>query len=531
MLPTLPTGYQEANYESLVRFLPGRWFHNLESKTSPLYPLLWGLAGVFAYLRLSYERSLNAAIPMLSGGPWLSLHLQSIGLKRLPTETDETAKDRYLWEFKPTRNTRSGELAALAHYMGLQPPQIRLETDRASGKFGQFRVVIDSETKPWGEVDYSFLGEFVSSYVANGIIPSVDARLQCLIYQSLPAWQFHDQFPMSWNIQGPLWERRSFVDPLRLPFARNLITQVSAPEWRGNRDRLYQMYLDGLVDAPGAVFLYLSDEGHCPHLLTDYDLQLTTADINQTFPPRPWAVDGFKFNNQLPRFGPSSATGLFAPFLDVPDGPLTDITNEIIVDLPELHEIFTPFPGDSEVQNESVVHYYGLDFTRYRVTKFFDVALPAADPAFISPQLQLMQSGPWRLLLTEGSSRWGDFPPQGSEMAAIPFSTLNPSSVWWTDESGDARSVTPLWDGEAVYLAIEFLLPKGMERTIRELELQLNGARVEYRRLSLPIDEAINTGFIFKVKGSGVAIVPYTALEDGVNALLTENGKQLLLEG
>ena len=145
-LPALPPNYQQQAYEALERSLPGKWFIGLPAKTSPLYPLLWGLAGVFAQARVTSEAVLKNSIPSLSSGPWLSLHLLGIGLTRKPTETDASARERYTWEFKPTRNTRAGELAALQRFTGLQPPTLRLEGDRSRSKYGQFRVVVEDVT-------------------------------------------------------------------------------------------------------------------------------------------------------------------------------------------------------------------------------------------------------------------------------------------------------------------------------------------------------------------------------------------------
>lgn len=503
-LPGLPDHYQQAAYEQMTRHLPRKWFHGLADQTSALYPLLWGVAFALAHVRNSFEQAARAAIPYLSGGPWLSLHMRSIGLERRTTETDESGRDRYQWEFRPTRNTRAGQLSALEHFLNLAPPVLRLETDRAAGKLGQFRIVLEDRTQPWAELDYSFVGEFIRRYVTNGILPSVDIQLQCLIYQALPAFQFYDQFPTSYTTQGTLWERPAFISPLRLDFARNLITQVSAAEWRSERDRLLQLAEDGRSQAPGAVFLYLSDPGSCPYLLCDYDLELTTEDIEQTFPARPWEVDGWHFYDGFPKFAPSTAVGFIAPFFEVPDNPLVQAATPL--PLPELHEIpaYQPFPGETQTLLSEVIYYKGLDFTRFQVVSFFPVSPSNPDPEFTSPNLDLMKSGPWELALTEGDPRWGNFPPQGSTLTGAVFATLTPASIWWTDSSGDARSFTPLWDGVAVYLAIEFLLPKGGDRTIREAELTVDGDRVNYRRFGLSIDSRINTGFVFRVRGIGV---------------------------
>jgi hypothetical protein len=498
-LPNLPDGYQQSVYDSLVNNLPGKWFHQLDTQESPLHPLLWGVAGSLGHVRLSYERALEAAIPMLSAGPWLSLHLKSIGLERGNNETDDKAKERYEWEFKPTRNTRAGELAALSRFTGLKPPKLRLEGDRSTGKLGQFRIVLDAKDQPWREVDYSFLGDFISRYVSNGIIPSLDARLQCLLYVPFEEWQFSDQFPMSWNVQGPVWERPSFTSPLTLPFARNLVTQVSAPEWRGDQDRLRKLFIDGLAEAPGALFLYLSDEGHCPNLLAEYDLQLSSSDLAQTFPPRGWDVDGWHFYHEFLFYGPSIASRTTAPFFSVALPSTFYIPPFPPIPLPDLLESEAIEGGTKEV-----LHYQGLDFTRYKVTEFFETTLPATGPEFTSPRLRAMCEGAWQLALTEGDDRWGNTPPQGSILTGEIFALLNPESVWWTDSTGEDRAIAPLWDGEAIYFGVEFILPKGSDRIIREVELRLNGDRLDYRRLSLPITAEISTGFVFKVKGFGV---------------------------
>lgn len=501
-LPTLPPGYQDAVLDGIVRSLPGKWFHGIERGDSPILPLLRGLSFSLAHVRMSYENALNASIPMRSGGPWLSLHLQGIGLRRDVNETDAEAKIRYQWEFKPTRNTRAGELAALKHYLGLEAPYVRLESDRAAGRFGQFRIVVDYDSKPWDEVNLSFVGPFIRRYVSNGIIPSVDIRLKCLLFVQFPAWQFYDQFPVSWNIQGPIWERRGFINNLRLNFSRNLVAQVSDREWRAGRDRLLQLYTDGRAEGPGAAFLYLSDEGSCPYLNADYALQLNSPDINETFPPQPFAVDGFTFRDTLIRFGDIQAFSTDAPFFEVPPQPLVlDILNPSLP-IPALSDLF-PFPS-AEVGGGTALLYRGLSFSQLKVTQFFEPESATTTESYSNPQLDLMRSGPWTIALTEGDPSWGNFPPAGSTLTGTPLAILSPESVWWTDAEGKARSWTALWDEEeqAVYFGCEFILPKGAPRTIREVELRLNNSRVHYRRVAVPIDDRVNLGLMFKVKGA-----------------------------
>lgn len=506
-LPPLPHGRQQAVKEHLIRSLPGRWFHGIERGDSPLLPLIDGLATVLAYVWLAWERSVDAAIPRRSSGPWLSLHLKSIGLRRKSDESDESAKLRYEWEFRPTRNTRSGLLAALSFFMQLAPPVVRLETDRVLGRFGQFRFVVRDESRPWSEVDFSFIGDAVRRFVANGIIPSLDVKLQCLLVQRLEPWRFRDQLPMSWNIQGPIWERRSFISAVRLPFARATIAQVSVAEWRTSRDRLLSLHTAGIGDGPGAFFLYLSDTGQCPYLLAEYDLNLVTQNLDQTFARRRFLVDGHHHHDQLVSIGPSIAAGFNAPFLSVPPSPFF-IEPLVAQGIQELHEISPGFPGVEQSLDFEVLRYKGLKFSTLKIKKFL-VTSPPSEVRYASPELQLMRIGPWTLALTEGDPEWGNFPPQGATLVGSPFRELQPKSIWWTDVTGEMRYWEAEFypDSQSIYLAMEFILPRGQGRTIRELELRLNGNRVHYRRFSLPIDTRINTGFLFRVRGYGINTV------------------------
>lgn len=521
-LPTLPDTYQEDTYAGLLRHLPNNWFHELTDREGALYPLLWGLAGVLAQTRVAYEEAQKAAIPMTSGGPWLSLHLKSIGLDRAIYETDEQAKERYQWEFKQTRNTREGLLRTIAHRTGLEPPQIRLEGDRADGKTGQFRIVIDDRDQPWTEVDLGFVGELIRRYVANGIIPGLRTRLQCLLAQPLPPWQFYHQFPTSYTTQGPIWERPAFTTNLRLDFSQNLFAQVSDVEWRENRDRLRKLHSDSLSGgAPGAFFLYLSDPGECPYLVCDYQLNLVTTDPDATFPDRQWFPDGYQFHFDFPKL--IQVQGDFiAPFLEVPQGPLAQAATP--VPLTSLENL-PNWIGSTSQGSDRVTEYRGIDFSRLQITGFADTAPPSGLPAHNSPELTAMRSGPWQLAIGAGDVRWGNFPPQGNNFVSVP-TVLEPASIWWTDEAGDARSPSAIFDGENVYLAIEYFMSAGQARTIREVELRLQGQRINYRRISLPVDEDVNVGLIFKVRG--VLTPPTTPTLPSVSSLLAQSGVRLL---
>lgn len=512
-LPPLPPQYQQDAYEQIVRLLPGQWFHQLDTGRSPLLPLLNGVARSLAYLRYAYDNAQNASIPSTSGGPWLSLHLEGIGLTRLQGETDEQARLRYEWEFKPTRNTREGELLALSNAFGLEPPRIRIEGDRRLGRFGQFRLVLDDQTKPWAEIDYTFLGPFLRRYVTNGITPSLDARLQCLIFAPLPAWQFHDQFPPSWNILGPLWERPTFVTPNRLPFARNLIAQVSAPEWRSERDRLMQLFQDGSGDVPGAMFLYLSDPGHCPNLLAEFDLEIDAFDLDGLIPQQGIQIDGWQFYDQFPREA-ATQSNLLAPYLEVPAFQVVQAFPQLNV--PEITQIIN-MPSADDLLGVALT-YAGLDFSRLRVERFLDAPL-TEDPDLDGGYYQLFTQGPWELRISTGLAAWGNFPPLGTAFVGTEFKRMSPSAVWWSDEAGNGRSPRPIRDADGnIYLHLEFLCEASEEKTLREAELLLDGYRVNYRRFALPVNEGLNNGFIYRVKGLGTTEV--TALDLGNGDIL-----------
>lgn len=518
-LPNLPSGYHEQALEVLRRNLPGQWFQAICSPESRIYPLLRGVAFALAHLRYSYEQALNAAIPATSAGAWLSLHLQSIGLVRRSGETDAAALVRYQQEFAQTKNTRSGLLRTLSSITGLSAPQIRLETDYRFGRFGEFRVVIDAKTVPWNEVDLGFIGDFLRRFVANGISPSLNAEMQCLLYQQARYWRFSDSFPPR-NITGPWWERRNFISIYSLPNARNLIAQVSVSEWASQRDRLEAIYQNGRVDgAPGAFLLYLTDAGQCPYIEAEYSINLSVEDSQGALPDLKSRVDGIRFDNQLPSFLPIQGGNLLAPEFASPVPALG-----VVIPLPTvaLAELVLPpeISGDSQ---QRALLYYGKSFTRWQVTEVYESQTP---PTVVqSPELVLMQSGPWELVITEGDASWGDIPPQGSALVGTPIATLDPKTVYWTDYVGDRRESGPVWDAsqQAVFMAAEFMLPSGTARTIRELELRLDGERVAYRRFSLRVPENISFALLFRVAGLPLQ-TQYLFLGDGVQLLALGGG-------
>jgi hypothetical protein len=502
-VPVLPEGRQEQQLEAIVRNLPNNWFHELAERKGALYPFLWGIAGALAYAQGAYDGAQDAAIPMRSFGAWLSLHLKSIGLDRLPTETDAKAKERYRREFLPTRNTRAAQLDTIAYYTGLEAPQVRLEGDRSSGKAGQFRIVLADQNQPWEDTDLSFVGDLIRRYTANGISPSFNAQLKCLIAGALPAWQFYTQFPTSYTTQGAIWERPAFETPARFDFAQNLFVQATDDEWREQRSRLRKLYSDArAANAPGEFFLYLTDPYSCPYLECDYSLDLITLNPEIVFPDRPALLDGYRFEMDFPKSVPIAAD-FTAPFLSVPATSLLFLPN-IVLPLPSL--IASDESLTQAGEGKLLVEYQGVDFSRLEILSFAEPDPLSDDPKYTSAKLTAMRSGNWQLAIGEGDPRWGNFPPRGDTFVSTPIAILDPASIWWTDADGNTRSPFSLFDGNCVYLAIEYCLPAGTERTIREIELKLQGQRVSYRRFNLPIDEDIHAGFIFKVRGTGISV-------------------------
>jgi hypothetical protein len=266
--------------------------------------MLQGLASALMYLHVSTDAAIDNAIPMTAEGIWLTLHLLSIGLERGADQPDESARKDYQFEFLPTRNTYDGMLRWLSYKSGLEPPTLRLESDYGAGRYGQVRVVVDDENLDWDSIQFGWVGSLVGRIIANGIIPGVDVRLHCLQQSPLLPWTFADQLPAYGSpVLGPLWERRSFTDALRLDESRSLFAQVTGEEWKQDRSRLRRLHSESTQEglAPGSIFVYLTDYKECPYLLADYGIPLEVEQINPRLGLRPWDVDGFKFWDGFPR--------------------------------------------------------------------------------------------------------------------------------------------------------------------------------------------------------------------------------------
>jgi hypothetical protein len=491
-LPVLPPEYESQALEVLLRTLPGQWFQSICTAQPRIYPLMRGMALAIAHARYSVEQSLNAAIPATSEGAWLSLHLQSIGLQRRSGETDAQALVRYQQEFSQNKLTHAGLQRAIEALTGLQSPQVRLETDHGAGQYGQFRVVIDAQTLPWDAVDIGFLGDFIRNFVAAGITPSLSANLQCLLYQRFTHWRFSDAFPPN-NLSGPVWQRRRFISAYSIANSRNLVAQVTLDEWREKRDRLESLYQQGRQDAPGSFFVYLADPGECPYLRAEYRFNRLPADAG-TFGDRNPIIDGIRFSDMLPGYARIAGTLVIAPDTLTPVPPYNGVIAPYAQPAPPIE---SPPIGQSD---RTALVYRGRSFTRWQITGFRDAETSAQTP-IASPGLELARTGPWELIVTEGQPAWGNSPPQGTTLEGLPIGGAPlPGRSWWVDADGNAEN-QPVWDSAALsyHLAVEFVLPKAIDRTIREMELRLDGVRVQYRRTIMPIDETTNFGALFLV--------------------------------
>lgn len=513
-LPNLPAEYESQALDVLTRLLPGQWFQAICTSEPRIYPFMRGMAFALAHARYSVEQSLNAAIPSTSEGAWLSLHLQSIGLNRRSGENDAQALTRYQQEFSQNKLTHAGLQRAIESLTGLQSPQVRLETDHGQGRYGQFRVVVDAESLPWDEVDIGFLGEFIRNFVAAGITPSLAANLQCLLYQQFGYWRFSDAFPPH-NLSGPRWQRRSFISAASIATSRNLVAQVTVDEWRIKRDQLETLYQQGQQDSPGEFFVYLADPGECPYLRADYQFNLAPADIT-SFDDRTPIIDGIRFRDQLPGYAPIAGNQITAPNTL---GPVPALGAVPALPTVQIAAIVLP-PNLTEANVRTAMVYGGRSFTRWQVVDFVEGS--GASTPIASPGLELARTGPWDLVITEGLPEWGAYPPAGDTLVGSP---INGAPIrgrwWWIDLDGNPQD-QPVWDATArqFSMAVEFILPKSSDRTVRELELRLNGVRVQYRRVAMAIGEQTNFGALFLVN-----VKP----NEAANALLLGGGVDTLL--
>lgn len=121
------------------------------------------------------------------------------------------------------------------------------------------------------------------------------------------------------------------------------------------------------------------------------------------------------------------------------------------------------------------------EFTDGRITRWLEVEATLEEEFTGKDSLELLGNGPWKLRLGSGSPAWGDVVPSGIGNLQQEFANLDPTSVWWTNQDGSARLTTPklFGDNAIAYLALEFLLPSGQERLLRELELRVGYVQPE----------------------------------------------------
>lgn len=215
MATPVNTQYQLELYQEFERNLPQTWFKRLRNQDGPLYPLVWGLCGALAGVQEAIESAIEQSIPASSEGFWLSLHLLGLGLVRRSSESNEQALQRYQFEFTPTRNTREGLLRALVAYSGLEPPEIRLETNFAKGLLGELTLVIETQ-ESWATIDWWWLRPYLEEWVANGLARRTNINTQGLETIGFRPWDFYTRFPTGPDLLKPFWERPAFLSELRI---------------------------------------------------------------------------------------------------------------------------------------------------------------------------------------------------------------------------------------------------------------------------------------------------------------------------
>lgn len=403
MATPVNTQYQRELFQEIERHLPGTWFKQLHRQEGPLYPVLWAIAGSLAGAREAIESARAQAIPQLSEGFWLSLHLLSLGLTRRSAETDAQARTRYRFEFSPTRNTREGLLLALTTHSGLSSGQLRLETNFAGGAYGELSLVVDT-TASWSTIQWWWLEDLFTRWIANGINSKASINATGLRTVALPPWDFYTRFPTSNEWLAPFWQRPAFINELRL------IDTLRFLEERNN-------YALGV-----AYGLPAGSAWRLPNLTTaNYILPVGITPIIQVpsaLSDRPVSRNVLGFAC-LPNWNDHSLR-------------MAEIWRNLG---------YTQQPGAAFV-------FLGENSTCDRL----DVLNPVlpAPPFPTGTTNDLLGYGPWRLRLGNGT---------GSTITQT-IATVDLSGQWWTDSDVLARSRTPINNNGDYYLLLEFLLPR-----------------------------------------------------------------------
>lgn len=136
----------------------------------------------------------------------------------------------------------------------------------------------------------------------------------------------------------------------------------------------------------------------------------------------------------------------------------------------------TPVFVEERSSAESVISYIPNvreDFTRKQIIEWLEVVATLEEQQTPDSLLQMGQ-GPWTLRLGSGNPGWGAPPPAGISPLQNEFAKLDPAGQWWTDAAKEARSTRPVIDVNGIaYLCLEFLLPRGEARLLREIELRI----------------------------------------------------------
>jgi hypothetical protein len=418
--------YQLDAFQEFERHLPPTWFRQLHQRQGPLYPVVWALCGAIAGARESIDSARSMAIPQTSEGFWLSLHLLGLGLNRRSAESDAQARTRYRFEFSQSRNTRQGLQLSLTTFSGLPAANIRLETNFASGEYGQLSLTVNTASH-WTTVEWWWLADLFTKWIANGINSKASLTTQGLRTVALPPWDYYTRFPVTTDLLKPFWQRPAFANELRLVNFTQIFEERAFVELGS-----YSLPAAISYDAPN-----LSTASYLlPVDITPIDLvpiSVLSSDVSRN-------VLGFicqaNWNDQSLRMSEIWRSLTYAqqpgqPFFYLGD---PDTCDRLLVNLPAPPTV--AFPGDS------------VD--------------------------QMTGKGPWQLQL--GNSQ---VPVPRIQQ---PFATLEPVAQWWTDADLLARSPTPLDDPEGDrFLMLEFLLPKTTTgETIRQLELLLGYEAPQY---------------------------------------------------
>lgn len=417
--------YQLDAFQEFERHLPPTWFRQLHQRQGPLYPVVWALCGAIAGARESIDSARSMAIPQTSEGFWLSLHLLGLGLTRRSAESDAQARTRYRFEFSQSRNTRQGLQLSLTNFSGLSANELRLETAFSKSRYGELTLVVDT-TDPWFDIDWWWLEDLFTKWVANGINYKASITAQGLETVALPPWDYYTRFPTSTDLLAPFWQRPAFINELRLIDTDLLLEQLVGVSL-------------GTYSLPAS-----ADALDLPVSADSYDLPVTITAIALT----PTAISSSPFSRNV--LGFICRTNW----------------NNHSLRLAELWRnlAYTQQPGQPffYVGEDNDCSYLVVD----------TITLPT--PPFVGDTAdELLGYGPWRLAL--GNSQ------ASATVITNPIATLPLAGQWWTDGDVEQRSPVPIIEAGVRYLMLEFLLPKtSTGTTIRQLELLLGYDQTSY---------------------------------------------------